>query len=205
MELAHDLGGRKGFGAVQVDADEPVFRGAWERTARALVYAAMRTHPNPTTSAFRHSIERMDPEHYVTSTYYEHWLTAAASIAVESGIIDREELESRAGGVFPVSRPSVEPLVEGSGAQRFTVGDRVRVVGADHHGHSRCPGYARGRIGTVVRVDDSFSLPDVEAHSTRRVIEGTYGVRFSARDIWADADMHSVVHVDLWDSYLERA
>ena len=205
MELAHDLGGREGFGAVQVDADEPVFHDEWERTARALVYAAMPAHPNPTTSAFRHSIERMDPEHYVTSSYYEHWLTAAASIAVESGIIEREELESRAGGVFPVSRPSVEPLVEGSGAQRFTVGDRVRVVVADHHGHSRCPGYARGRVGTVVRVDDCFSLPDVEAHSTRRVIEGTYGVRFSARDIWADADMHSVVHVDLWDSYLERA
>ena len=67
-------------------------------------------------------IERMDPEHYLTTSYYEHWLTAAASIAVESGIIEREELESRAGGVFPVSRPSVEPLVEGSGAQRFTVG-----------------------------------------------------------------------------------
>ena len=203
MELGHDLGGRKGFGAVQVDPDEPVFHAAWERTARALVYAAMGTHPNPTTSAFRHSIERMDPEHYLTSSYYEHWLTAAASVAVESGTIEREELESRAGGAFPLSRPSVEPQVEGSGVQRFTVGDRVRVVAADHHGHTRCPGYARARVGTVVRVDGRFSLPDIEAHTTRRVIEGTYAVRFSARDLWADADAHAVVHVDLWDSYLE--
>ena len=203
MELAHDLGGREGFGAVQVDLDEPVFHAAWERTARALVYAAMGTHPNPTSSAFRHSIERMDPEHYVSSTYYEHWLTAAASIAVESGSIEREELGSLAGGAFPLARPSVEPRIEGSGAQRFTVGDRVRVVAADHHGHTRCPSYARGRVGTVVRVDDRFSLPDVEAHTTRRVIEGTYAVRFLARDLWADADPHAVVHVDLWDSYLE--
>ena len=205
MELAHDLGGREGFGPVEVAPDEPVFHGEWERTARALVYAAMRAHPNPTTSAFRHAIERMDPEHYLTSSYYEHWLTAAASIAVESGTLAREELESRAGGAFPLARPPVEPHVEGSGAQRFTVGDRVRVVAADHSGHSRCPGYVRGRVGTVVRVDDRFSLPDVEAHSSRRVSEGTYGVRFSARDLWADADPRTVVHVDLWDSYLEPA
>lgn len=209
MELAHDLGGREGFGAVQVEADEPVFHADWERTARALVYAAMPTHPNPTTSAFRHSIERMDPEHYLTSSYYEHWLTAAASVAVESGTVTREELESRAGGTFPLSRPPAEPQVQGSGAQRFSVGERVRVVAADTGGHSRCPGYVRGRIGTVVRVDERFSLPDVEAHSTRRVVEGTYAVRFSAADLWpptdSAADAHAVVHVDLWDSYLEPA
>lgn len=204
MELAHDLGGRDGFGAVQVEADEPVFHSEWERTARALVNAAMRTHPNPTTSAFRHAIERMDPGHYLTSSYYEHWLTAAASIAVESGAVEPAELESRAGGAFPLARRPAEPHVEGSGAQRFAVGDRVRVVAPDHQGHSRCPGYARGRIGTVDRVDGRFSLPDVEAHSTLRVVEATYGVRFSSRDIWGgDADEHAVVHVDLWDSYLE--
>ena len=205
MELAHDLGGRDGFGPVEVELAEPVFHAPWERTARALVYAAMRAHPNATTSAFRHAIERMDPEHYLASSYYEHWLTAAASIAVESGVVDRAELELRAGGSFPLARPSAEPHVEGSGAQRFAVGDRVRVVAADHGGHSRCPGYVRGRAGTVIRVDDRFSLPDVEAHSTRRVREGTYGVRFAARDLWDDADENVVVHVDLWDSYLEPA
>ena len=205
VELAHDLGGRDGLGAVEVEVDEPVFHAPWERTARALVYAAMRTHPNPTTSAFRHAIERMDPEHYLSTSYYEHWLTAAATLAVESGAVDRAELESRAGGAFPLARPSVEPQVAGSGAQRFAIGDRVRVVAADHGGHSRCPGYVRGRVGTVTRVDGCVSLPDVEAHSTRRLREGTYGVRFAARDLWADADGAAVVHVDLWDSYLEPA
>lgn len=203
MDLAHDLGGRTGFGAVQVEHAEPVFHEAWERTARALVYVAMGTHPNPTTSAFRHSIERMDPEHYLSSSYYEHWLTAAASVVVESGTVGREELESRAGGPFPLPRLSVAPQVSGSGLQRFAVGDRVRVVAADHHGHTRCPGYTRGRVGTVIRVDGQFSLPDIEAHTTRRVIEGTYGVRFLSRDLSADGDAHVAVHVDLWDSYLE--
>ncbi|MCW2665136.1 MAG: nitrile hydratase, beta subunit [Frankiales bacterium] len=205
MERVHDLGGRAGFGAVEVEADEPVFHDPWERTARALVFAAMGNHPNPTTSAFRHAIERMDPEHYLTSSYYEHWLTAAASLAVESGAVEPEELEQRAGGPFPLARPPAEPQVEGTGAQRFAVGDRVRVVATPHPGHSRCPDYVRGRIGTVVRVDDSFSLPDIEAHSLRRVVEGTYGVRFTARELWDDADGRAAVHADLWDSYLEPA
>ena len=205
VELAHDLGGRDGLGAVDVEAEEPVFHAPWERAARALVYAAMPAHPNPTTSAFRHAIERMDPRHYLASSYYEHWLTAAATVAVESGVVEHAELEARAGGAFPLSRPSVEPHVEGSGAQRFSVGDRVRVVAVEHGGHTRCPGYVRGRVGTVVRVDDRFSLPDVEAHSPRRVLEGTYGVRFAAQDLWTDADARSAVHVDLWDSYLEPA
>jgi nitrile hydratase subunit beta len=205
MELAHDLGGRDGLGAVEVEVEEPVFHAPWERTARGLVYAAMQAHRNPTTSAFRHAIERMEPEHYLSSSYYEHWLTAAASIAVESSVMSHSELEQRAGGPFPLARPSVEPHVEGGGGQRFAVGDRVRVVAADHGGHSRCPGYVRGRTGTVVRLDDRSSLPDVEAHSSRRVLEGTYGVRFAARDLWDDADASAAVHVDLWDSYLEPA
>lgn len=203
VDLAHDLGGRQDLGAVEVEVDEPVFHAPWERAARALVYASMGSHPNPTTSAFRHAIERMDPDHYLTSSYYEHWLTAAGSIAVESGVIDRAELESRAGGPFPLARPSLEPQIDGSGTERFSVGDRVRVVAADHGGHSRCPRYVRGRVGTVTRVDGSFSLPDVEAHSTRRVLEGTYGVRFSAGELWGDKDERTAVNVDLWDSYLE--
>jgi len=205
MELAHDLGGRRGFGAVEVEADEPVFHHPWERTARALVYAAMGAHPNPTTSAFRHTMERMDPATYLATSYYEHWLYAAATITVEAGVATPDELAARAGGPFPISRPEVAPDVAGTGEQRFAVGDRVRVVAVTHGGHSRCPGYVRGRIGTVVRVDDPASLPDVEAHSTRRVVEGTYGVRFAARDLWPDGEDGAAVHVDLWDSYLEPA
>lgn len=68
VELAHDLGGRRGLGVPEVETDEPIFHAPWERTARALVYAAMASHPNPTTSAFRHAIERMHPDHYLTAT-----------------------------------------------------------------------------------------------------------------------------------------
>jgi Nitrile hydratase beta subunit len=49
---------------------------------------------------FQYAIERMEPAQYLTSSYYEHWLTAAATLAVEHGLVTRSELEARAGGWF---------------------------------------------------------------------------------------------------------
>src|SRR5437016_3470288 len=93
----HDLGGMQGFGAVDHSPAEPVFHEPWEGRARALmelVLGAVR----PGGGEFRHAIERMSPGHYLTSSYYEHWLTAAATLAVEHGLFTREDLEARAGG-----------------------------------------------------------------------------------------------------------
>jgi hypothetical protein len=102
MDGVHDLGGLDGFGPVEHSPSEPFFAEDWERRAFRLtlgVMGALRVNGG----RFRHSIERMEPAHYLGSSYYEHWLTAAATLAVESGRITREELESRAGGAFPVS------------------------------------------------------------------------------------------------------
>lgn len=204
MEFAHDLGGRRGFGEVVVEADEPVFHEPWERAARALVYAAVVTLPNPTTSAFRWAIERMEPEHYLQSSYYEHWLTAAATLAVESGAVTLEELEERAGGRFPLARADeATPVRLVPVGHRFAVGDAVRVRQWHSPGHHRCPAYVRGRAGTVVAVQGSFSLPDVEAHSTDRVVEALYTVAFTATDLFEEASSQDQVNVGLWESYLE--
>ena len=101
---------------------------------------------------FRHSIERMEPGHYLTSSYYEHWLTAAATLAVEHGLVTHSELEARAGGRFPLSGPVLGPPVvdvgPDVGTPRFDVGDRVRVREWHPPGHTRCPGYIRGKNGT---------------------------------------------------------
>jgi nitrile hydratase beta subunit len=209
MERAHDLGGQPGSGPVQVVSDEPVFSAAWERTARALVYAASMAHPNPTTSGFRDAIERMAPEHYLASSYYERWLTAAASLAVEGGAVSTDELEATAGGPFPLAADPVPAdavaHLEGGRAD-VVVGQAVRVRDEAAPGHTRCPRYVRGRCGVVVAVQGSFSLPDVEAHSRRRVREHVYTVRFSAHELWGQAASPAVhVNVGLWASYLEAA
>jgi len=163
----------------------------------------------PNGGEFRHAIERMAPGHYLTSSYYEHWLTAAATLAVEHGLLTRADLEARAGGRFPLSGPVLAPPVTDPVADasepRFGVGDRVRVREWHSPGHTRCPRYVRGQEGVVVRLDGTYSLPDVEAHGTARRYEATYSVRFDAASLWRDGQRGVWVHVDLWDSYLEAA
>ena len=205
MDGIHDLGGRQGFGPVVIEHDEPVFHAPWERVARAVTFGVVGTVPNASTSLFRHAIERMEPTHYLSSPYYEHWLTAAATLAVEGGLVTREELDQRAGGPFPLSSPTREEEVEIPPAHgaRFRVGGRVRVRNLHRPGHTRCPGYVGGKVGVVTRVDGEWNIPDVEAHSPARVPETLYSVRFDADELWGDGQGGVTVNVDLWDSYLE--
>jgi nitrile hydratase subunit beta len=202
----HDLGGMHGCGAVPHSPAELAFHDHWQAVARALMMIVTDA-VDASGGEFRHSIERMEPGHYLTSSYYEHWLTAAATLAVEHGLVTHAELEARAGGRFPLSGPSLAPPVADAGADvgapRFRAGDRVRVREWHPPGHTRCPRYVRGKAGTVVRVDGIHSVPDIEAHSTARRYEPTYSVRFDATDLWRDGQRGVSVHVDLWDSYLE--
>ena len=198
----------QGFGPVGHSAAEPVFHDRWEALAFALLWV-VEDALDATEGELRYAMERMDPGHYLTASYYEHWLTAAATLAVEHGLVTRSELEARSGGRFPLSGPVLAPLVTDAGPDvdeaRFGVGDRVRVRECHPAGHTRCPRYVRGKAGVVVRVDGIYSLPDVEAHGSARRHEPTYSVRFDAADLWRDGQRGVSVHVDLWDSYLERA
>ena len=208
MDGIHDLGGMQGFGPVDHSPSEPVFHAAWEAVARVLMNLVAEA-AGASGGEFRHSIERMDPGHYLTSSYYEHWLTGAAALAVEHGLVTPQELAARAGGAFPLSGPVLAQAVTDPGLDlsepRFGLGERVRVRDWHPAGHTRCPRYIRGKSGTVVRLDGIYSVPDVEAHGLGRRREPTYSVRFEAADLWHDGQDGVAVHVDLWDSYLEPA
>jgi nitrile hydratase len=98
-----------------------------------------------------------------------------------------------------IEEPGVDRTVP-----RFAVGGRVRVRTWHPSGHTRAPRYVQGKHGEVVRYDGAFSVPDVEAHSGVKRFEPTYSVRFSARELWGEGGADGeVVHVDLWESYLE--
>jgi len=203
----HDMGGMEGFGPVEVEPDEPSFHKPWERRAFGVttaVFSLLRA------GQFRHAIERMDPAHYLTSSYYEHWVTGGATALVETGHATPEELERRAPG-FPLARPldpdaAVDRAGPDSDTPRFQPGDRVRVRRWVWHGHTRCPRYVQGMRGTVVRVDVVAPLPDVEVHSAQATQrQPTYSVRFDAAELWGERAEPgaAAVHVDLWEAYLE--
>jgi len=209
VDGVHDLGGKLGFGPVVVEDDEPVFHEAWEARAFGLVGLIMGA-ANAGTPAFRHAIERMDPAHYLTSSYYEHWLTGATTLAVEHGLVDAEELDALAGG-FPLSRPvAAHPVPARLAAPpaaepRFGLGSRVRVRNEHPAGHTRCPDYVRDRIGEIVRVDPPEPVPEIEAHFGRIERETTYCVRFTMAELWGgDADPGDTLSIDLYERYLEE-
>jgi nitrile hydratase len=204
----HDLGGMQGFGPVDAEPDEPVFHEPWEGRMFGLAGGALGAG-GFNTPMFRHAIERMDPGHYLTSSYYEHWLTGVTTVLVEAGLVDQEELERRA-GTFPLSRPvavsgDTIDVTPPPASPRYTVGDAVRVRTLDFAGHTRCPSYVFGRRGTIVALEEPAPIPEVEAHRKEKLLETIYAVRFDGRELWGDgAEPGAVVHVDLYERYLER-
>jgi len=209
MDGIHDLGGMSGFGAVEIEPDEPRFHEPWEARAFALNSLGIRRLGAYNVHEYRHAVERIDPAHYLAASYYERWFTAVATLLVEKGVVTLAELEGRAGGRFPLSRPAAEvkpgALVPAS-ASRFCAGERVRVRDRHPAGHTRAPRYVRGKCGVVVRVSRAFELPDLAGHALPAHQETTYHVEFAAAELWRDAaEGRASVVVDLWESYLEPA
>jgi nitrile hydratase subunit beta len=154
---------------------------------------------------YRHAIERMEPRHYLAAGYYERSLTGFATLCVEKGVVSREELESLAKGLFPLSRPGAEGRPNAFPRETFKVGDRVRVKNEFVSGHVRMPGYIRGKIGIVVAESPPHPFTDAAAHNLQVQDEPTYDVRFKTEDLWPQAADEATVHVAVFQSYLEKA
>ena len=202
----HDIGGLDGFGPVEHAETEPTFAEDWEqRTFRMMIGSIGPLAVNG--GMFRHSIERMDPAHYLSSSYWEHWLTGVTTSVVEAGVTTQEELDRRAGGHFPLSQPDRGVLPDDLTARtapRYAVGDVVRVREWHPSGHTRAPRYVQGKSGTIVRVDEAANVPDIEAHGGGFVTDPLYSVRFTSRELWGDGGSDGeVVHVDLFERYLQ--
>jgi len=203
MDGMHDLGGRQGFGAVRYRPDARAFHEAWEVRVNSLyAFAVRRGIFN--MDEYRHAIERMEPRHYLTASYYERSLTSLATLLVEKGILTREELERRAQGLFPLAAPSAPGRSNVPARERFQPGDRVRVRDDYVPGHVRMPGYIRGKTGVVVSESPAYPFPDAHAHALAAQDEPTYDVRFRSEDLWPQSADAALVHVGVFQSYLER-
>ncbi len=206
MDGVHDLGGLDGFGRVEHRDTEPYFEQDWERRAFRLMIGWLAAK-SPPGGRFRHSIERMAPDHYLSSPYYERWLTGATTMAVESGATTQDELEARAGGRFPLSQPDRGVLPDDLTPRttpRYAIGDEVRVRAWHPPGHTRAPRYVQGKRGTIIRVDGAFDIDDIAAHGGGSVADPLYSVRFTSQELWGEAGAEGeVMHVDLFERYLE--
>ncbi len=210
MNGVHDMGGMAGFGPIEIEQHEPLFHAAWEARVRGMVYAVVDERYN--WDEFRYAIERVDPVVYLSSSYYERWLTALERYVIEKGVIAETELRARSVGAAP--QPGTPPLPRRSGPAaraprgspepRFGPGDAVRARNIHPRGHTRLPRYVRGKRGIIDRILGVFALPDTTALGLPGVFQPVYAVRFSARELWGDgASERDSVCVDLWESYIE--
>ena len=204
MDGMHDLGGRQGFGSVRYSRDARPFHARWEVRANSLyAFAVRRGIFN--MDEYRHAIERMEPRHYLTASYYERSLTSLATLLVEKGVVTHAELEERAGGRFPLAAASAPGRTNATERDRFRPGDRVRVREDYVAGHVRMPGYIRGKTGIVISESPAYPFPDAHAHAIAAEDEPTYDVRFRSEDLWPNSTDSALVYVAVFQSYLERA
>jgi len=88
----NDVGGMQGFPPVQQELDEPPFHADWEAHVFALNRALLGQGVY-NLDEFRDAIERMPPEDYLASSYYEKWFHAITTLLVEKGVCTAEDLQ----------------------------------------------------------------------------------------------------------------
>jgi nitrile hydratase subunit beta len=219
MNGVHDLGGMHGFGPINPEKNEPVFHAEWEKRILGLFVPVSAVGPF-CVDEFRSAIEKMGAENYLATSYYEHWLHAFETIVVEKGVVTKEELTTgksstdRGASTPPIVAKDVPHIAShGSSARvdvetppQFKVGDLVMVKNNHPENHTRCPRYARDKLGSIEKDYGVFVFPDTAAHGQGEKPQHCYSVRFDAQELWGDkASAKDAIYIDLWDDYLHLA
>lgn len=216
-----DLGGRAVAGAIVDEPEGHPFHAAWEARAMALTLAMGATGEwnIDTSRAARETLP-----HYSELGYFQIWLAALQCLLEARGLADAGEIASghmttpprsvarvlQAGMVSAALARGAPTEREARQPARFAVGDRVRTQPEQADHHTRLPGYARGRIGTVERVHGVHVFADAHAQGLGEQPQWLYSVRFAAADLWqgdagSQADASAMVSIDAWEPYLEPA
>jgi nitrile hydratase subunit beta len=216
MDGFHDLGGREGFGPIVDKADDKPFHADWEMRAFGIKEVAAASW---TIDWFRHCRELLVPVDYLTRPYFDQRITAVAAQMIDEGYLTLDEIKRGASAFTP--KPGLPPqtaeaaraavrnprsfAVSLNTPPRFALGESVRSRLDGGSGHTRLPGYVRGRAGAVHAHHGGHVLADASARGEKRG-EHLYTVSFASSDLWPEAKGRADrVFVDLWESYLELA
>lgn len=214
MDGPHDLGGKQGFGSIEVGS--PPFRHEWEQRQWALMKNI--DMPGGNLDWRRATMELTPPAAYLGQSYFAKWCNNILVQAIDMEVFTLEEVLSGATDrtAAPASprnldaalarlrancesfeRPERAPPV-------FAVGDVVTTIRHGHSGHTRLPAYARGAMGTVMAHWGAHVFADWNAEGTEEP-QHLYTVEFAASELWgSEADARDTVCLDLWEPYLVR-
>ncbi|MBS0644917.1 MAG: nitrile hydratase subunit beta [Acetobacteraceae bacterium] len=216
MNGVHDMGGMHGLGPLVPEQNEPVWHAPWEARVFALT-SAIGAWRKWNLDESRQQIERMPGADYLRSSYYEKWLIRTVALAIQTGLLTREEAMSgrpdpaAQAATPPLKAAQVEPSMRRGGPTTrsvdrqpvFRVGDSVRTRNIHPQTHTRLPRYARDKQGVVVALHGAHVFPDSNALRQGENAQPLYTVRFKAQDLWGEAaNARDTVCIDLWEDYL---
>ena len=232
MDGIHDLGGKQGFGHVELDASSKEgrhihgFNERWHAAVFTIINSLFANGAAANTDHFRHSVERIDPINYLSDGYYGRWLGGAETMLVEAGLLTQDEVNNRVlnkgykleapVAARPLASPDVFPAEERnfqSTAQRpvaapprFSVGDKVIARSLGGSGHTRLPSYVRDIPGQVIAVHGAWVFPDANAHGKGEDPKHLYTVCYQGADLWGpSAEEGVMLNIDLFEPYLSDA
>jgi nitrile hydratase len=211
-----DIGGQRVEGAIAPEPEEHLWHADWEPRVLALVLAM------GATGAWNLDMSRAAREtlsDYDQRTYYERWAGALFALLAERELVSAEEVE--AGHALGPARPVANKLLvedvpdvlaRGAPTERpatttpiFAVGQQVRTRADAAPHHTRLPGYARGKVGRIERVNGVHVFADTNASGDGEQPRWLYTVVFRASELWSDGDPQLTVSIDAWEPYLESA
>lgn len=226
MSGVHDMGGRRDFGPINAEANEPLFHAAWEKRALGLTLA-MGATGQWNIDISRAARESLPEATYLSSSYYRIWILGLEKLMLARGLVHEDELREgrcitaakpvarvlREADVAPTLARGAPTLREASTLPRFAVGERVRAVPVLAPGlsslHTRLPRYVHGHVGVVQHVHGAHVYAD--RHAQPRAQGGfddrpewLYAVAFDGQSLWgAAAEAGTQVCVDAWEPYLQ--
>ena len=91
MNKPHDVGGLDGA-PVNLEEHDTAY---WEWQIDAMIRLAMKAGLFTDFAELRDGIERLTPDDYERSTYYERWAKSLAYTLLDKGVVTEEQLSER--------------------------------------------------------------------------------------------------------------
>ncbi|HYL02599.1 MAG TPA: nitrile hydratase subunit beta [Steroidobacteraceae bacterium] len=210
-----DLGGQAGYGPVVPEPEGELFHAPWEPQVLAITLAM------GATGAWNIDMSRSARESladYAALSYYQIWLKGLERLLRDRALVHPEEIAA-ARVLYPgplpgrVLQTADVPALLARGAPtarrasapaRFAIGEWVRTRAARPDHHTRLPGYARGKIGSIERVHGAHVFADANAQGLGEQPRWLYTVAFEGRELWGERSAAGIiVSIDAWEPYLE--
>jgi nitrile hydratase len=211
-----DLGGLPVEGVVAPEPEGQLWHADWEPRVLALVLAM------GATGAWNLDMMRAAREtlpDYSQRTYFEKWAGGLFALVTERGLVSTEEVA--AGRSLQPARPIARKLLatdvpaalaRGAPTERppttdplFTMGQQVRTRARPVPHHTRLPGYARGKVGLIERVNGMHVFADTHGSGQGEQPQWLYTVVFRGSELWDDGDPELTVSIDAWEPYLQSS